>query len=158
METKMWLNDWNSYNSGYCGYGWMTATQTREFLENSNEDKEWFIADIDTDLDGLKFDNLEYCNVYNIIETIECLEELEEYERNEVVALMEYNGCSFEEALNNRSKYIFYSSIDDYFEGMDDILESECPEYVQSYIDWEKYHNDLMYDITEMSNGVVIMG
>lgn len=157
METRLWLNDWGSYNDGSCGYGWMTATQAREFLENSNEDKEWFCVEIDTDLDGLNLDKLEYCNVYNIIETIECLEELEEYERNEVVALMEYNRCSFEEALSDRSRYAFYSSTDDYFEVMDEILESDCPKHVQSYIDWERYHNDLMYDATEMSNGIVII-
>lgn len=157
METRLYLNDWGSYNNGNCGYGWMTTTQAREFLENSNEDKEWFIADIDTDFDGLKFDKLEYYNIYNVIETIEGLEELEDYEQAEVVALMEYNRCSFEEALNDRSRYAFYSSIDNYFEVMDEILESECPKHIQSYIDWGKYHNDLMYDATEASNGVVIM-
>lgn len=158
METRLYLNDWGSYNSIYgCGYGWMTATQAREFLENANDDKEWFFADIDTDLDGLKFNDLEYCNVYNVIETIETLEALDEYKRNCVIALMEYDyNDDLEGAINNLDNYYFYSDCDCLFEEYDELLESECPEHIQCYIDWEKYHDDLMYDFYEASNGIVI--
>lgn len=90
-ETRIYLNTWGAYNNGCIGYGWMTADEAEEFIEEDPERDggEWFIADIDNYL-GVEFRNLNYSNVDDVIETIKELEGMEEYERNEVVALMEY--------------------------------------------------------------------
>ena len=31
--TTVYLNTWGAYNNGSIGYGWMTATQAKEFIE-----------------------------------------------------------------------------------------------------------------------------
>lgn len=160
-ETRIFLNTWRAYNDGSIGYGWMTATEAREFIEENPERDggEWFVADIDNYL-GVKFDSLDYCDVAEIIGTIEQLEELEGWERDEVVALMEYLGTDdATEALSKKDSFIFYSDIDSYYDCMDDLIGMELasvPESISRYFDYEQYHQDCSYDICEMSNGVVI--
>ena len=158
-ETRIFLNTWKAYNGGSIGYGWMTASEAREFVEENPERDggEWFVADIDNYL-GVEFKNLNYCDVMEIIETIEQLEELEDWELEEVVALMEYLGTdSAEEAIENKDRYTFYSDIENFYDCMDELIEYEITdEFALRYFDYEAYHRDLDFDIHEMSNGVVI--
>lgn len=157
--TMIYLNTWGAYNGGSIGYGWMTATEAREFIEeNPNRDGgEWFIADIDNYL-KIKIASCDYCDVMEVIETIEALEELDEWEQDEVVALMEYlNTENAQEAIDKKDSYIFYSDMDAYFESCDECLDfSGCNEILERYFDFEAYHRDCAFDVSEMSNGVVI--
>ena len=158
-RTKLYLNTWGAYNNGCIGYGWMTAEEAREFIENNPERDggEWFIADIDNYL-GVKISSYDYCNVMEVIDTIETLESMDEWEQMEVVALMEYlNTENAQEAIDKKDSYSFYSDIDSYHECMDETLDfNGCNEIFERYFDFEAFHRDCDFDICEMSNGVVI--
>ncbi len=157
--TRIYLNTWSAYNNGSIGYGWMTATEAREFIEKNPERDggEWFIADIDNYL-CIEIPNCDYCDVMEVIGTIETLENMDEWEQDEVVALMEYlNTESATEAIEKKDNYNFYSNIDSYHDCMDELLDfSGCNEILKMYFDFEAYHRDCDFEITEMSNGVVI--
>lgn len=123
-ETKIYLNTWGAYNNGCIGYGWMTADEAEDFIEEDPERDggEWFIADIDNYL-GVEFRNLNYSNVDDVIETIRELEGMEEYERNEVVALMEYLSTEdVQEAIEKHDSHIFYEDIESYHDSCDELI------------------------------------
>lgn len=157
--TKIYLNTWGAYNDGCIGYGWFTAEEARDFIEENEERDggEWFIADIDNYL-GVSFGNLEYCNVIDVIETIEELENMDEWERDEVIALMEYIGTdNVQEAIDELDSHTFYSDVDSFYECMDELLDfSGCNELLERYFDYDAYHRDCMFDAYEAENGVVI--
>lgn len=158
--TRIYLNTWGAYNDGSIGYGWMTATEAREFIEENPERDggEWFIADIDNYL-GIQISSCDYCDVMEVIETIETLEDMNEWERDEIIALMEYlNTDNVQEAIDEKDNYSFYSDIDSYYEMCDECLDfSGCNEILERYFDYEAYHRDCSFDISEMSNGVCIL-
>ena len=160
-ETKIFLNTWGAYNDGSIGYGWMTPSEARDFIDEDEERDggEWFIADIDNYL-GVKFGTLEYCNVEDVLDTIEELETLDDYEVDEIVALMEYlNTDNVQEALDQKDNYSFYSDIDTYHDCMDELVECEKgSEFLLRYFDYEAYYRDCDFDIFEASNGVCIQG
>lgn len=160
-ETKIYLNTWGAYNDGCIGYGWMSPDEARIFIEENpgRDGGEWFIADIDNYL-GVEFSDLDYANVNVIIDTIETLEDLEEYEKEEIIALMEYlNTDDVQEALDQHDSYTFYSDIDTYYDCMDELIEIDCNnDFLFRYFDYEAYHRDCDFDISEMSNGVCIAG
>lgn len=161
-NTRVYLNTWKNYNEGGIGYGWMTAAEAREFIEADPERDggEWFIADIDNYL-GIKISSYDYCNVMEVIDTIEALEEMDEWEQKEVVALMEYLGTeNAQEAIDKKDSYIFYPDVDAYYDSMDELIEEQIngsPEIISRYFDYEAYHRDCDFDMTEMSNGICIV-
>lgn len=158
-ETKIYLNTWGAYNDGCIGYGWMNAAEAREFIEEEPERDggEWFIADIDNYL-GVDFGNLEYCNVEDVIDTIEELENMDEWEVAEVVAIMEYNNCDVQEAIDSIDSYCIYSDVEAYYDSMDELLDfNGCNELLERYFDYDAYHRDCMFDAYEASNGVVLV-
>lgn len=160
-RTELYLNTWRAYNEGSIGYGWMSAEEAEEFIkENPERDGgEWFIADIDN-YTGVKFSSLDYCDVMEVIQSIKILEDLEESERDEVVALMEYlNTDSAEKAVGEMDNYTFYADMDSFHDCMDELIDEELtsvPDSIARYFDYEEYHRDCDFDVTEMSNGVVI--
>lgn len=156
--TKIFLNTWGAYNEGHIGYGWMTAEEARDFIEEDEERDggEWFIADIDN-YTGVRFRSLEYANVLEIIETIETLESLDSWELDEVVALMEYLGTNdVQEAIDSRDNHVFYADIEEYHDMCDECLEFGNNELLERYFDFDAYHRDCDFDIYEASNGVCI--
>lgn len=156
--TKVWLNTWGNYNNGGIGYGWKTAAEARDFIEEDDERDggEWFIADIDNYL-GVEFNNLCYANVNDIIDTIETLEDMDEGERDEVIALMEYLGTKdAQEAIDKLDNYTFYTDIDTYHDCCDECLELDENSTLARYFDYDAYHRDCDFDIYEASNGVCI--
>lgn len=160
-RTELYLNTWRAYNEGSIGYGWMSAEEAEEFIkENPERDGgEWFIADIDN-YTGVKFSSLDYCDVMEVIQSIKILEDLEEGERDEVVALMEYlNTDSAEKAVDEMDNYTFYTDINSFHDCMDELIDEELasvPDSIARYFDYEAYHRDCDFDVTEMSNGIVI--
>jgi antirestriction protein len=157
--TTVYLNTWGAYNNGSIGYGWMTATQAKEFIEENPERDggEWFIADIDNYL-GIQISSCDYCDVMEVLETIETLEDMEEWEQKEVIALMEYlNTENAQEAIDQKDNYTFYSDIEEYHDYCDECLGLENNDSILArYFDYEAYHRDCDFDIHEMSNGVFI--
>lgn len=157
--TRVYLNTWEAYNNGFLGYGWMTPEQAIDFIDDDPERDggEWFIADIDNYL-GVDFGNLDYCNVLEVLESIQELENMDEWERDEIVALIEYLNCDIQGAIDKKDRYIFYSSIDDYYDSMDELIDiSGLPESLQCYFDYESYHRDCNFYIYEACNGVVLL-
>lgn len=160
-RTELYLNTWRAYNEGSIGYGWMSAEEAENFIkENPERDGgEWFIADIDN-YTSVKFSSLDYCDVMEVIQSIKILEDLEESERDEVVALMEYlNTDSAEKAVDEMDNYTFYADMDSFHDCMDELIDEELasvPDSIARYFDYEEYHRDCDFDVTEMSNGVVI--
>ena len=158
--TKVFLNTWGAYNDGSIGYGWMTPEEAATFIdENPDRDGgEWFIADIDNYLD-VDFGNLEYANVFEVINTIEMLEDLDEWELDEVVALMEYLSTNdIQDVLDRKDNYTFYSDIEDFFAMCDECLDFGNNELLERYFDYDAYHRDCRFDIYEANNGICIMG
>lgn len=165
-ETKIFLNTWGAYNNGCIGYGWMTPDEARAFIEEDEERDggEWFIADIDNYL-GVKFSNLEYCDVMEIIDTIEELEAMPEWQLEEVGAIMEAHGGSVSEAIEaqKEGRYIYYSgrTIKELaYELAEDTIAcythgGKIPEFFTQYFDYEAYARDLEDDYIETSNGCI---
>ena len=158
-ETKIFLNTWGAYNDGCIGYGWMTPAEARDFIEEDEERDggEWFIADIDNYI-GIEFTNLNYRNVWEIIDTLETLEDMREWERDEIIAIMEYlNTDDAREAIDKRDHYIIYSDKDSYFDSCDECIDFKGNDILERYFDYDAYHRDCMFDAYEASNGVVIL-
>ena len=159
-ETKIYLNTWGAYNEGCIGYGWMNPEQAREFIEQDEERDggEWFIADIDN-YTGVEFNNLEYCNVMDIIDTIEILNNMDEYELKEIAAIMEYLSTNdVQDAIDKKDYYIIYSDLDQYHECCAESIDfSGCNELLERYFDYDSFFRDCDYDIYEASNGVCIL-
>ena len=160
-ETKIFLNDWANYNDGSIGYGWKTPQEALDYIEeHEDEDREWFIADIDNYL-GVDFGELEYSNVEDICNQIMTLEELEDYELDEVIAVMEYRRCDADEAISNKDIYCIYADEDSYLDSCDELIDwelnSSSSSIISRYFDYEAYHRDCMFDVYEASNGVIIV-
>lgn len=159
-QTKIFLNTWGAYNNGCIGYGWMTAQEARDFIDDDPERDggEWFIADLDNYYD-VDFGTIEYANVDDIIEAIEAIEALQEWEIAEVIAVMEYLGTHDpQEAIDEKDDYIIFSDLDQYHDHCDELLEFGENEILERYFDYDAYHRDCDFDIYEASNGVCILG
>ena len=159
-ETRVFLNTWGAYNNGCIGYGWMTASEAIDFFnEKPNRDGgEWFIADIDNYL-GVDFGSLEYCDVMEVCETIQTLEDMDDWMKDEIIGLMEMRNCTVEEAIEKHDRYIFYPDVETYLDSMDELIEMQIQgsdSIIARYFDYDAYHRDCMFDVTECSNGVVI--
>ncbi len=158
-QTKIFLNTWGAYNDGSIGYGWMAPEEARDFIEEDEERDggEWFIADIDN-YTGVEFRNLDYCDVLKIIDAIEALEDLEEWEREQVAALMEYDGSmDAEEAIEKLDHYTFFGSLEEYHESCDECIDFGGNDFLERYFDYEAFHRDCDFDIYEASNGVCVL-
>lgn len=165
--TKIYLNTWKAYNEGYIGYGWMDASEAREFIEADPERDggEWFIADIDNYFGFELADSYDYCNVMEIIETIETLENMHEWELEEITAIMEAHGGSVKEAIEAQEagKYIYYSgrTIEELAEELADeqiacyTHDNKIPDFFTRYFDYEAYARDLEDDFIETSKGCI---
>ena len=159
-ETKIFLNTRGAYNNGSIGYGWMSPDEARAFIDDDPERDggEWFIADIDN-YTGVEFNNLDYCNVDEIINTIDLLNGMEEGERDELVALMEYLGTQdANEAIDKMDHYTFFTDIDSYHDCCDESLEFNGNDLLERYFDFDAFHRDCDFDIYEADNGICILG
>lgn len=76
------------------------------------------------------------------------------YQGNKVV----YDFEDLENAINDVEKWNvqIYASMDDYFDSCDDLIEFNWNDLMERYFDYDAYHNDCSYDVTEASNWVVI--
>lgn len=69
-----------------------------------------------------------------------------------------YDFDDLENAIDDieNQKYQIYHCIDCYFDSCDDLLEFNWNSMLERYFDYDSYHRDCEYDITEASNWVVI--
>ena len=158
-KTRVYLNTWEAYNNGSIGYGWMDAAEAIAFIEENPERDggEWFIADIDNYL-GVDFGNLDYCDVVEVCESNQALEEMDEDEIKAVIAVMEYNGGTVQEAIDKIDDFIIYDDVDQYFDSCDELIDfTGSNDLIERYFDYEAYHRDCMFDAYDASNGVVLV-
>lgn len=69
-----------------------------------------------------------------------------------------YDYEDLENAINDveDNKYTIYHCMDCYYDSMDDLLEFNWNDFMERYFDYDAYHRDCEYDVTEASNGVII--
>lgn len=69
-----------------------------------------------------------------------------------------YDFEDLENAINDVEKWNvqIYASMDDYLNSCDDLLDFKNNDFMERYFDYDAYHNDCSYDVTEASNWVVI--
>lgn len=114
--------------------------------------EEYFIADYETDIHGLKIG--EYENLDKLNELAEQVENLSEVEKIALCAFLE-NGRDFEEALDEIEKqnYYIYWDCDSMEDVAYEIIESmdilrDVPDNIARYFDYEAYGRDLSIEGT----------
>lgn len=68
-----------------------------------------------------------------------------------------YTFDELEQAIEDTEKITYFSDMDAYYDYCDDLLSFADSNSVEArYFDYDAYHRDCEYDVTEASNGVVI--
>ena len=163
---SVFLNTWANYNeNGADGGFWVNLPcdldETLEKLAKSTgeevDEMEVFINDYETNVDGLEIG--EHTDLETLNETAEELESLDEYDIEKLQAILEADGGSLENALENMDDYIFYNgqSLEDVASEMvEDGVFGDIPDSIINYIDISAIARDLDYDgYTETENGVI---
>ena len=161
---SVFLNTWGNYNeNGADGGFWVNLPcdleETLERLAASTGEKvdemEVFINDYETDINGLEIS--ENSNISELNDLAEQLEALDEYDLEKLEAILEADGGSLENALENMDDYTFYAHM-----SLEDVayeIVEECydlPDFAQRYFDYAAFARDLGYDgYTETENGVI---
>lgn len=77
------------------------------------------------------------------------------YDKNKKMTL--YTIDDLENAANDLDNVAWYADEDAYFDSMDDLLQFSSTDSVEArYFDYDAYHRDCMYDVTEASNGIIL--
>lgn len=162
----VFLNTWANYNeNGADGGFWVnlpcdlegTLARLAKSTGEEVDEMEVFINDYETDVDGLEIG--EHTDLEALNETAEELESLDAYDLEKLEAILEADGGSLENALENMDDYIFYSgqSLEDVASEMiEEGVFGDIPDSIINYIDISAIARDLDYDgYTETDNGVI---
>lgn len=166
---SVFLNTWGNYNeNGADGGFWVELPcdldKVLERLAASTgedvDEMEVFINDFENEISGLEIS--ENSNISELNDLAEQLESLNEYELEKLEAILESDGGSLENALDNMDDYIYYSNMsleDVASEMIDDGVFGDIPDSIINYIDTSAIVRDLGYDgYTETENGVIYRG
>lgn len=161
---SVFLNTWGNYNeNGAEGGFWVNlpcdTEKTLEKLAKSTgeevDEMEVFINDYETDINGLEIG--EHTNLETLNELAEELEALDDYDIEKLEAILEADGESLEDALENMDDYTFYAHM-----SLEDVayeIVEECynlPDFALQYFDYAAFARDLGFDgYTETDNGVI---
>lgn len=164
---SIYVNTWGNYNeNGADGGFWVELPcDLDEVLEKLSastgediDDMEVFINDYETNINGLEIS--ENSNISDLNDLAERLETLDEYDLEKLEAILEADGGSLENALDDMDNYTFYAHM-----SLEDVayeLVEECydlPEFAQRYFDYAAFARDLGFDgYTETENGVIYRG
>lgn len=164
---SVFLNTWGNYNeNGADGGFWVELPcNLDEVLErlaaSTGEDvdeMEVFINDFKTEINGLEIS--ENTDISDLNDLAEQLESLDEYELEKLESILEADGGSLENALDNIDDYTYYANMtleDVAYEIVDECYD--LPEIAQRYFDYTAFARDLGYDgYTETENGVIYRG
>lgn len=170
MKTTLisvFLNTWANYNeNGADGGLWIELPcdldEALEQLAASTgeevDEMEVFINDFETDINGLEIS--ENSNISDLNDLAERLEALDKYDLEKLEAILEADGGSLENALDNMDDYTYYANMtleDVAYEIVDECYD--LPEIAQRYFDYAAFARDLGYDgYTETENGVIYRG
>lgn len=90
-------------------------------------------------------------------EVIEAILELNYWHYNTEKKETFYTMDDLENAVADTEKLTIFKTMDDYYDYCDDLLSFADSNSVEArYFDYDAYHRDCEYDVTEASNGVVI--
>ena len=163
---SVFLNTWANYNENGADNGFWVELPCNldEVLERLAEstgeevdEMEVFINDFETDINGLEIS--ENTNISDLNETAEELESLDEYDLEKLEAILESDGGSLENALENIDCYEYYSNTTLENLAYEFVEEMNLPEFSQRYFDYEAFARDLGFDgYTETENGVIYRG
>lgn len=164
---SVFLNTWGNYNeNGAEGGFWVSLPcnldeAMERLAESTGEDvdeMEVFINDFETDINGLEIS--ENTNISDLNDLAERLEALDEYDLEKLEAILEADGGSLENALDNMDNYTYYANMsleDVAYEVVDECYD--LPDIAQRYFDYAAFARDLGYDgHTETENGVIYRG
>ena len=164
---SVFLNTWGNYNeNGADGGFWVELPcDLDEVLErlaaSTGEDvdeMEVFINDFETEIGGLEIS--ENSNISELNDLAEQLESLDKYDLEKLQAILEAEGESLENALDNMDDYIYYSNMS--LEEVAHEIVNECydlPDIAQRYFDYAAFARDLGNNgYTETENGVIYRG
>ena len=164
---SVFLNTWGNYNeNGADGGFWVELPcdidEALEQLASSTgeevDEMEVFINDFETDINGLEIS--ENTNISDLNDLAERLEALDKYDLEKLEAILEADGGSLENALDNIDDYTYYANMsleDVAYEIVDEYYD--LPEFAQRYFDYAAFARDLSFDgYTETDNGVIYRG
>lgn len=164
---SVFLNTWGNYNeNGADGGFWVelpcVLDKVLERLAASTgedvDEMEVFINDFETEISGL--DISENSNISDLNDLAEQLESLDKYDLEKLQAILEAEGESLENALDNMNDYIYYSNMS--LEEVAHEIVGECydlPDIAQRYFDYASFARDLGDGgYTETENGVIYRG
>ena len=166
---SVFLNTWGNYNeNGADGGFWVELPcNLDEVLErlaaSTGEDvdeMEVFINDFETEINGLEIS--ENTDISDLNDIAEQLETLDECDLEKLEAILEAEGGSVEDALENMDDYIYYSNMsleDVVYEMITEGVFGDIPDSIINYIDTSAIARDLSCDgYTETKSGVICRG
>ena len=178
-EIKIVIGSWGSYNAcneKALGSKWLTLADYSDWSEIEEElKKEGFVLDgIDEELFVQDIENFptdsgswDYENPKNLFETLLNSGVLnDDYKYQVMQAYCEINGYDYWEKLVERNgeswdtDVILYPGYDWYDLGYELLHEGkEIPEYLNDYIDYKRYGEELEYEgYHEYSDGIIFIG
>lgn len=156
---KIWLGSLDAYNNGKLEGEWIDLSlETRTSLETiiskytNDGESDYFIADWEADIDGLKI--TEHSDPFDLLDIQDQLDRLDDYDKERIDFLL-YQGCDFEEALEKYEEVSVYDgSLKDTAEQLvDDGLFGDIPDSIANYIDYDAIAYDLNIDGYTERNG-----
>jgi len=163
MSIRIWLGDLSSYNAGELRGEWLTLPMEPEDLQakigkySDNGRGDWFIADSESDLDGLKID--EHTSPLALNTLAEDLMRVAEYDLPKVSYLLS-EGFSPEDAIEKYEDVQFYPGmrLEQVAEEMvSEGLFGDVPTSLANYIDFDAIARGLRHDgYIETSEGVFL--
>ena len=158
---KIALTNLRSYNEGDLVFEWVDLPRDNfdEVLERIGNPEEYFISDYECEIPHIVIH--EYENLETLNEIAEELDGLSSYELKALIAIIEADGASIEDALVtlHDGRYFFYEA-DDFSEFIDVFIEDgffgNITEEVKEFLDYDKltkYFEDRAYQLTSV--GVV---
>ena len=164
---SIYVNTWANYNeNGADGGFWVELPcDLDEVLERLAEstgeevdEMEVFVNDFETTVNGLEIS--ENSNISDLNDLAEQLEALDEYDLEKLEAILEADGGSLENALDDIDDYTYYSGMT--LEEVAEEIVNDCydlPDFALRYFDFEAFARDLGFDgYTETENGVIYRG
>ena len=148
------LTNLGKYNEGELVFKWLELPVNQKEIDNTLkkigvdgvEYEEYFISDYETDIECLEVD--EYDSVDELNELAELLDGLDTDDMNKLSAITECEGGSISDYINDLDDYILYTDINSEEElGNYWLFDSGCyevPEFLEFYIDAEKFGSDLL--------------
>lgn len=153
-SINVWVGNLRKYNEGELSGDWislplpvgMDSGDVFTALGINLDTDEYFIADMETEITGLEYD--EYADLDELNDIAETWDALDDYERAAVMARLELIDATFSDALANRDDvHIWHDCLD-----MTDVAYAyieECgilhdvPVELQNYFDYEAFGRDL---------------